>query len=76
MVRQALAETVAESPNMPKPLAIDLAGDDIAVARPIPERSLVLEDPDLTTIVEEKDSHYAFAVAWPAPRSARSSQML
>ena len=76
MVRQALAETVAESPNMPKPLAIDLAVDDIAVARPILERSLVLEDPDLTTIVEEKDSHYAFAVAGRASISEIVSDAL
>ena len=62
-VRQALAETVAESPNMPKPLAIDLASDDIAVARPILERSLVLEDSDLTEIVQSQDGPYAVAVA-------------
>lgn len=75
-VRQALAETVAESPNMPKPLAIDLASDDIAIARPILERSLVLEDPDLTEIVQGQDGQYAFAVAGRASISEIVSDSL
>lgn len=75
-VRQALAEAVAESPNMPKPLAIDLASDEIAIARPILERGLVLEDSDLTEIVQGQDGQYAFAVAGRAAISETVSDSL
>lgn len=63
IVRQALAETVAESPNLPKALAIDLATDDIEIARPILERSKVLDDPELIEIIGSQADFYAFAVA-------------
>jgi len=62
-VRQALAETVAESANLPKTLAMDLAADEIAIARPILERSLVLEDQELTKIVQGQATHHACAIA-------------
>ena len=63
IVRKALAETIAESPNLPKKLAIDLANDDIEIARPILERCKVLEDPELVSIVEAQAMYHAYAVA-------------
>jgi len=63
VVRQALAETIAESPNMPKALAMDLAGDAIEIARPILERSEALEDENLTQIVGSQTGDHAFAIA-------------
>jgi uncharacterized protein (DUF2336 family) len=63
VVRKALAETVAESPNLPKKLAIDLANDDIDIARPILERCRVLEDPELVSIIKAQAMYHAHAVA-------------
>lgn len=63
VVRKALAETVAESPNLPKELAIDLATDAIEIARPILERSKVLEDPEIVEIVQTQAMYHAYAVA-------------
>jgi uncharacterized protein (DUF2336 family) len=63
VVRKALAETVAESPNLPKKLAIDLATDDIDIARPILEKCGVLDDPELIEIVQSQAMYHAHAVA-------------
>lgn len=63
VVRKALAETVAESPNLPKTLAIDLAEDDIDIARPILEKCRVLEDPELVSIIQAQAMYHALAVA-------------
>jgi uncharacterized protein (DUF2336 family) len=63
VVRKALSETVAESPNLPRQLAIDLANDDIEIARPILERCKVLEDPELVSIIEAQAMYHAHAVA-------------
>lgn len=62
-VRQALTESIAESPNLPANLAIELASDSIAIARPILERSPILEDDSLAEIVRSHAMHYALAVA-------------
>lgn len=62
-VRQALAESIAESPNLPSDLAADLACDDIEIARPILERSPVLQDGRLAEIVLSHTMQYALAVA-------------
>ena len=62
-VRQALAESIAESPNLPTGLALDLASDSIAIARPILERSPVLADDQLNEIVRSHAMQYALAVA-------------
>ncbi|MEZ5934276.1 MAG: DUF2336 domain-containing protein [Alphaproteobacteria bacterium] len=62
-VRQALAETIAESSDLPKALALELAVDEIEIAGPILERSGALEDPDLIEIVKSQAEHYACAVA-------------
>lgn len=62
-VRQALAKTIAESPNLPKALALDLAVDAIEIAGPILERSKVLDDLDLIAIVKSQAAHYTCAIA-------------
>jgi uncharacterized protein (DUF2336 family) len=63
VVRQALAEEVAASPNLPWEIANTLARDDIDVARPILEASPVLADKDLIDIVRTHALQYALAVA-------------
>ncbi|MGH1479768.1 MAG: DUF2336 domain-containing protein [Geminicoccales bacterium] len=62
-VRQSLAESIAESPNLPAELAVGLASDTIEIARPILERSPVLQDEQLAEIVRSHATHYALAVA-------------
>lgn len=62
-VRRSLAEAVAASPNLPSEVARRLAHDDIDVARPILERSPVLDDEELMDIVRTHAMQYAVAVA-------------
>ncbi|MFO1068157.1 MAG: DUF2336 domain-containing protein [Geminicoccaceae bacterium] len=62
-VREVLAETIAGSANLPQPVAVQLARDAVAVARPVLERSLVLADDDLIAIVRTNAMQYALAVA-------------
>lgn len=62
-VREVLAETVAHSPNLPRSIAMALAGDEIEVARPLLERSPVLDDKDLVEIIRTNAMQYALAAA-------------
>jgi uncharacterized protein (DUF2336 family) len=62
-VRQALAEAVAASGNLPHSVATRLARDEFEVARPMLERSRVLSDEDLAEIVRTHAIQYALAVA-------------
>jgi uncharacterized protein (DUF2336 family) len=62
-VRQALAETVAASPNLPHGVVTRMARDDIEVAGPVLARSPVLTDEDLAEIVRTHAMQYALAVA-------------
>lgn len=62
-VRRMLAETIAASPNVPPATAGLLARDEIDVARPVLERSPVLDDAELADIVRTHAMQYALAVA-------------
>ena len=62
-VRQALAEAVATSANLPHSVATRLARDDFEVARPLLQCSPVLSDDDLGEIVRTHAMQYALAVA-------------
>lgn len=62
-VREVLAETVAHSVNLPRAVAVTLATDEIDVARPLLERSPVLDDAALVDIVRTNAMQYALAVA-------------
>jgi uncharacterized protein (DUF2336 family) len=62
-VRQALAEAVSASANLPHSVATRLARDDFEVARPILQCSPVLSDDDLSEIVRTHAMQYALAVA-------------
>src|SRR5262245_48706449 len=62
-VRQALAEAVAASANLPHSVATRLARDDFEVARSILQCSPVLTDEDLSEIVRTHAMQYALAVA-------------
>jgi uncharacterized protein (DUF2336 family) len=62
-VRRSLAEAVAASPDLPRSVALRLAGDEIVVARPLLERSPVLTDPDLIDVVRTSTMQHALAIA-------------
>jgi uncharacterized protein (DUF2336 family) len=62
-VREVLAETVAHSASLPPSVATALAGDEIDIARPLLERSPVLDDTALIEIVRTNAMQYALAVA-------------
>lgn len=63
IVRQALTESIAESPNLPADLAVDLAADIIDIARPILRRSPVLQDQQLVEIIGKTATDHALVVA-------------
>ncbi len=62
-VRAALAESIADSPALPPAVARRLARDAIEVARPVLERSPVLDEAELMDIVRTHSWPYALAVA-------------
>ncbi|HYE01228.1 MAG TPA: DUF2336 domain-containing protein [Alphaproteobacteria bacterium] len=66
-VRQALAERLAGEPAAPREVVVALAGDEIAVARPVLGRSPVLTEADLLALVEgHPDDHRAAIAGRPA----------
>lgn len=62
-VRKALAEAVADSPEVPHWIARRLASDEIEVAEPVLRQSPLLSDQDLIEIVRTNAMQYALAVA-------------
>jgi len=62
-VRQALAETLKDAPDLPGEVARSLAGDVHAVALPVIEFSQVLGDSDLIEIIRSEDVARQIAVA-------------
>ena len=62
-VRKALAEAVAGSRALPPDVASALVHDEIAVARPLLERSPVLDDAVLIEVIRTNTLQYALAVA-------------
>ncbi|HMR30922.1 MAG TPA: DUF2336 domain-containing protein [Geminicoccaceae bacterium] len=62
-VREVLAETVAQSAALPPAVAVKLARDEIEVARPLLERSPVLDDATLVDIIRTNSMQYALATA-------------
>ncbi len=62
-VRKALAQTLAESPDIPHDVARTLAEDVEEVALPVIELSDVLSDEDLIRIIETKGEAHQVAVA-------------
>ncbi|RMF67998.1 MAG: DUF2336 domain-containing protein [Alphaproteobacteria bacterium] len=75
-VRKALADTLAESPDLPKDVAKSLAQDVEEVALPVIELSDVLSDEDLIEIVRTKGEAHQIAVARRPKVSARVSDVL
>jgi len=62
-VRRELSERLASADGAPKELVILLANDAIDIARPILERSRLLQDTDLIEIVKQRTQEHRLAVA-------------
>lgn len=63
MVRIAVAESLKHSDNLPRELALKLAKDDVVVAQPILEHSLVLTDDDLISILADGNGAKQVSIA-------------
>ena len=75
-VRRALAEAVADSPEVPHWVARRLASDEIEVAEPVLRQSPLLTDDDLIEIVRTNAIQYALAVAGRSRLSEALADML
>ena len=62
-VRRDLAEQLSRAETVPRELIVELANDEIDIARPILLRSEVLRDPDLMEIVRNRTREHRLAVA-------------
>ena len=62
-VRQALSETLADNPDVPHDVALTLAQDVDEVALPVIEKSAVLTDADLISIIQTQSETAQIAVA-------------
>lgn len=75
-VRRRLAERLAESPTAPRNLVTMLANDQIEVARPLLEKSGVLEDADLLDIVRRHGQAHMLAISMRPQVSAAVADAL
>lgn len=62
-LREALSERLAILENIPLRLVLELANDEISVARPVLKSSEVLKDDDLVYIIKSKNAAYWRAIA-------------
>lgn len=74
--RSDFAERIADEGKAPHGLVVSLGNDDISVARPILERSTVLTDADLCSIVEKRGEEHRVAVTARPAISERVSAAL
>jgi uncharacterized protein (DUF2336 family) len=65
-IRIALAERLADDPNVPHDLVLLLADDRIEVARPIILRSPLLTDADALRMISQYGAAHHEAIAWRA----------
>jgi uncharacterized protein (DUF2336 family) len=75
-VRKALAESLKDSPDVPRDVALSLAQDVNEVSIPIIESSIVLSDEDLVSIIESRGVNAQSAVAKRAYVSTSVSEAL
>lgn len=75
-VRQELAAQLAESGNAPPELIRLLANDQIEIARPILEKSKILQNEDLIEVVRQRSDEHRLCVAMRANLSSAVSDAL
>ncbi len=61
-IRQHLADSVAAENSVPHSLIVQLANDEIEIARPVIEQSALLQDQDLIDIVKKMGQEHMMAV--------------
>jgi uncharacterized protein (DUF2336 family) len=76
IVRRDLVERLADSPDVPHDLIVDLANLDIEIAQPLLLRSNLLADPDLIDIVRRRSQDHRLAVAVRKALSAEVADAL
>lgn len=62
-VRHRMAEHLADAPDTPKELIIQLANDTIDIAEPVLNRSRVLQDSDLIEVIRHRTLEHQLAIA-------------
>jgi len=62
-VRRKLAERLANEPDAPRELVIQLASDDAEVARPVLLENLALRDADLIEVVQQRTLQHRLTIA-------------
>jgi uncharacterized protein (DUF2336 family) len=62
-VRRKLAERLAAEPTAPLDLVIQLASDDVEVARPVLLESFALRDADLLEVVEQRTLQHRLSIS-------------
>ena len=62
-VRQTLATRLSSVPNAPRNLILQLANDEIEVARPVLRNSVVLKDADMIALAKLKGQDHLFALS-------------
>lgn len=75
-VRKALADSLKDSPDIPRKLAVALANDVAEVALPVIEFSALLSDADLLAVIARDDGALQQAVARRERLSSRLSDAL
>jgi len=75
-VRQTLAERLSDRPDAPRDLVVQLANDEIAVARPLLVESPLLDDEDLIEIARHRGREHKLAIALRSGISAPLSDAL
>lgn len=75
-VKAALAERLADEPNVPRELALHFANMESSIAFPILKNSTALRDPDLINIVMNKTREHHMAVSMRAIVPASVSRAL
>lgn len=62
-IRRQLSDKLADADWAPAELITALANDDIEIARPVLERSPVLQDPDLIEVIRNRAREHRLAIA-------------
>ncbi|MCK5040694.1 MAG: DUF2336 domain-containing protein [Sphingomonadales bacterium] len=75
-VRKALAESLKDSPDVPRDVALSLSADVNEVSIPVIESSIVLSDEDLISIIDSRGASAQSAVAKRAYVSSSVSDAL
>ncbi|MFZ5609133.1 MAG: DUF2336 domain-containing protein [Pseudomonadota bacterium] len=75
-VRRALADSLKESSNVPRDVAVSIASDVADIAVPFIEVTQALNDDDLVSIIEAKGSEHQKAIARRETVSARVADAL